>query len=277
MSTHSKDPMFNTHRALGLCFLTVLVLLAIPSSQAQAKKSGHKYIGVHPISFNADDGYCVIEFPHVHKSAPPAKHKALYRDHRGQSHFIADPTPYGYEGDKHSYYGHHPVAVDVILGDAIEYESGQHLEFCYLDGAHYHGFEPQPGLTFEVKGGVSWYVGALPTAYVQGKTKYRRGNRVYTTINVARPTVDIAARPVGYVGPILDVHVHGSQHRARSHRDAHVDVDVLVSAPAIEIGFALPGLRIENHDHGHHHKHKKHKHKKHKHKKHKRRKHWSRH
>lgn len=262
----------------GLCALAFF--LAIPSAQAKGKTVGHKYIGVHPISVSADDGYCVIEFPHVHRSAPPAKHKALYRDHRGQSQFIADPTPYGYEGDTHSYYGHHPVAVEVIVGDVAQYESGQQLEFCYLDGAHYHGFEPQPGLTFEVKGGVSWYVGELPGAYVQGKAKYRRGNRVYTTINVTRPTVDIEARPVGYIGPIFDVHVYDDGHRNRRHGNANVDVDVHVGTPSLEIGFDIPVFRVESRSHGHY-KHKKHKHKKHKHRKHKRSKshgkHWGRH
>ena len=245
----------------------VIVSCSLVGGSALAdKKRHHAYVGQHPISHKTSDGFCYIEAPHVHASSPPKKHKALYRDHRGHSQFVADPQPFQYDGDTHAYYGHHPVAVDVVVGVESRYEPGQQLEYCYLNGPHYHAFEPQPGLTFEVKGGVQWYIGDLPAAYVEAKPVYVPGNRVYATVEVAPPVVEIDAPPVGYVGPVLDVHVHGGHgHRGRGHGahvDGHVGVGVHVEVPTIEVGIGLPGVVfVDDHHHGHrkHKKHKKHK------------------
>lgn len=241
---------------------SLALLIGGGALHAKGKKRQHKYVGQHPLSINTDDGYCYLEVPHVHATPVPARHKALYRDHRGHSHFIADPQPYGYDGEQHSYYGHHPIAVEVVLESSARYESGQQLEYCYLDGPHYHAFEPQAGLTFEVKGGAQWYVGELPAAYVEARPRYAKVNRVYATVEVERPVVEFDVPPVGYVGPVLEVHIDGHGHRGNhghGHVDAHVDVGVHVQAPSIEIGFGLPGVAVYDDRGRKHKKHKKHK------------------
>ena len=245
-------------------------LLVLGSGSAHAKKKKqHRFLGPHPLSAKTGDNYCYIEVPHVHKDAPPAKHKALYRDQRGQSQFVGDPTPYGYEGKTHPYYGHHPVAVEVAVGARPRYESGQQLEYCYLDGPHSHIYAPPAGITFESKGGANWYIGEYPPTYKKQRSRYYPANNVYASVEYDRPTVVVEARPVGYIGPVVVIDDHHRDHPVHAvhpgrghgppHAHGHVGVGVHVEVPTIEVGI------------GHHHKH--HKHHKHKHFKGKRYKH----
>src|SRR5690606_5390568 len=108
------------------------------------------------------------EAPHVHVVAP-RRAKVLYRVHDGAYAFVGDPVAYGYEGPRHTYYGHHPVHLDVIV-DGAPPEADP--EFCYLDGPHFHAWEPPAGVTFTVKGDASWYVGPFPPRYKQDKRRY---------------------------------------------------------------------------------------------------------
>ncbi len=252
-----------------------LLLIGYGSADAgrKSKKAKHKsthYHGVHPLSIHVEDGFCYIEVPHVHGESFSEKHRTLYRDHNGSHSFIADPVAYGYDGPRHSYYGHHPIAVEVLLGEHSAYESGQHLEFCYLDGPHYHHFAPPAGLRFELKADASFYIGELPSVYVHEEPKYSRVNRVYASIEVDRPVVVFDSPPVGYVGPILDVHVtapavvvspgHADVHirgpkRPRPTGRVHAEVEIHIPTPRIEIGIGLPGVVIGGHHH--HGKHRK--------------------
>lgn len=260
--------------ALGLSTAMLLPSVLLPSlanaGRGKGKKhnkTAHKYHGGHPLSVRVDDGFCFIEVPHVHATRPPKAHKALYRDHRGHHSFVADPAPYGYDGPSHTYYGHHPVAVEVILGEAPSYASGQQLEFCYLDGPHVHSFEPPKGLHFEVEAGASWYIGELPDTYVQGKVRFAPVNRVYARLEVERPQVVFETPPKGYLGPIVQVNItapaavltspgHGHGHGdAHGHAEIRAGVEIHVPTPRIEIGVSLPGVSI-THDHHHEKKHK---------------------
>ena len=264
---------------LGLC----VSLVGLGSARADRgerskKQKSYKYQGAHPLSAQTEDGFCYIEVPHVHATNLPNKHRSLYRDHRGHHSFVADPVAYGYDGPRHSYYGHHPVAVEVVLGENNSYASGQQLEYCYLDGPHFHLFEPPAGLHFESKAGASWYIGELPEAYVEGKGEFAPVNRVYATLEVERPEVVFEEPPVGYVGPILDVHVvvpgaavvvepvgvevqgHGRGHgHADVHGEIRAGIEIRVPSPRIEIGVSVPGIVVggdHHHDHGKKHKHK---------------------
>lgn len=264
--------------ALGLSTAVLLPAVLLPSTadadrgKGKKHKKAHKYHGGHPLSVRVDDGFCFIEVPHVHATRPPKAHKALYRDHRGHHSFVADPAPYGYDGPSHTYYGHHPVAVEVVLDEAPSYASGQQLEFCYLDGPHVHSFEPPKGLHFEVEAGASWYIGELPEAYVQGKVRFAPVNRVYARLEVERPQVVFETPPKGYLGPIVQVnitapaavvtapgHDHGDAH---GHAEIRAGIEIHIPTPRIEIGVHH---HEKKHKHGHKHKHKhskKHGHKK---------------
>jgi hypothetical protein len=258
-------------------------MAAAHADRGKGKKKSHHYHGSHPLSVKPDAGFCYIEVPHVHAHTIHKKHKPLYREHKGDLVFVADPVAYGYDGPTHNYYGHHPVAVDVVLGSESSYASGQQLEFCYLDGPHYHQYEPPPGLTFEVSAGASWYIGAFPDAYVQGKVSHGRVNHVYASIEVQRPEVVFETPPPGYVGPLLDIHVHvpaaaivvepghvdvhGHGHgHGHGRAEVRAGVEIHVPKPTLEIGIGV-GIGVDSHHHGKkghkrkHHKGKKGKHK----------------
>jgi hypothetical protein len=219
-----------------------------------------RYVGMHPI---AAGGFCHIEAVHVHVYAPhkdKAKVKALYRVHDGNYHFVGDPVAYGYKGPKKTYYGHHPVAIDVVVGDPMPQH---HTEFCYLDGPHYHYYSPPSDISFVVDGGAYWYAGTYPDVYVREKPAYVAVNAVYEPIVYERPVVTVVP-PKVYVGPVVEVRGHGHGH---GHGAVGVGVGVGVSAgvevhvpaPTLEVGIAVPGVIVVDDDH-HHHKYK-HKHK----------------
>src|SRR5690242_3911106 len=85
------------------------------------------FIGAHPIAVTAGGGYCYIDAPHMHSYTPDKP--ALYQQVRGEYVFTGDPTPFGYEGDRYPYYGHHPIAT-----------VGTEPVFCFIDGPHNHSF-----------------------------------------------------------------------------------------------------------------------------------------
>jgi len=41
-----------------------------------------------------------------------ADHSIFYHPTSTGYAFIGDPTPFGYSGERHIFYGHHPVALD---------------------------------------------------------------------------------------------------------------------------------------------------------------------
>jgi hypothetical protein len=209
-----------------------LALAVMTSANAHAKQM--KFSGKHPIPRAVEGEFCYIDTPHVH-AYEPEDAKVLYREHDGYQHFVGDPVAFGYDGPKHTYYGHHPVAVDPSFH--LDVEAEPMTEFCYLDGPHFHHYTPPAGIKFELKGGAYWYIGKYPQHYHKHKKLYVQINIIYKPIVYVRPVV-VVAPPVGYLGPIIDI-----------------DVD-------IDVGIGVPGVIIE-HPHVHH-KHKHYKHKKHK-------------
>ena len=66
-----------------------------------------------------------------------------YRDHDGFKYFVGDPVAYGWDGEKHAYYGHHPIPVDALV------DGDPDTEWCYIDGPHYHAWAPPPDVKRE--------------------------------------------------------------------------------------------------------------------------------
>jgi hypothetical protein len=176
-----------------------------------------------------------------------------------------------------SYYGHHPIAVDAVAGVHVA-GTPHDLEYCYLNGPHFHAYAPAADLKFELKGGAYWYVDAYPKAYETDKRALVRINAVYEPIVYARPVITVEP-PVAYVGPILEVHaVVATPSVVVEAPGAHAEVrgglfvDVHVPRPTLEVQVGLPGIVVVDDDHHHRHRtvhvERKHKHK-HKHKKHK--------
>lgn len=253
-----------------LAILAVLALVDVGVAEAGGKKGKTKqvkFVGVHPITKAHGGGVCHIEAPHVHAYAP-ADVKVQYRVHDGHYYFVGDPVAYGWDGPRHAYYGHHPVHVDVVIG---EDHDDDHVEYCYLDGAHYHAYEPPAGVAFEAKAGAYWYVGDLPKTYVDARVELDPIDVVYEPIVYERPTVVVEAAPIAWVGvryPAPVVVVDAPAVKVRDHRPrGHAHADVALIAPSLSVEIGVPAVVVDTHVHGGvvvhghhgHHKHKKYK------------------
>jgi len=160
-----------------LHWLAILVLVLGVAAKAEAHQV--RYEGPHPIPAEVGGGYCQIDFPHVHVFEPQ-RPDVLYRQHNGGYAFVGDPVPYGYDGPKHAYYGPHPIQDE--LGD---------VEYCYIDGPHYHVLPPPVTVaaSFKLKGGVYFYDGHFPQVYYDARPRYARINAVYRPLVYTRPVV----------------------------------------------------------------------------------------
>ena len=175
-------------------FLLLLALVGLPAVASADGHRHHRYIGIHPIAKSHGGGLCHIEGPHVHIFEAD---KVQYRDHHGAAYFVGDPVAYGWDGPKHVYKGHHPIQVHAVLGTPRP-----DVEFCYLDGAHYHYFTPPEGPDFKVVGDAYFYVGKPPKVYVDARPQYIGINAVYTPLLYTRPVVEVEA-PVGWIGAVV--------------------------------------------------------------------------
>jgi hypothetical protein len=231
---------------------TIVLAAVLATGVARAEAKQVRYVGVHPVPDKAGGGMCYIEAPHVHVYAPH-KPEVLYRKHNGDHYFVGDPVAHSYDGPRHSYYGHHPIHVDVVVHDAVTLDPEP--EYCYLDGPHYHGFAPPAGATFELKGEAYWYVGTYPAYYKQHKKRYVGINAVYRPIVYARPVIEVEP-PVAYVGPVIAVgapviEVAGPAVEVRGPA-VRAGVEVHIPVPTIEVGFGVGVHHVHSHDCGHH-------------------------
>jgi hypothetical protein len=155
--------------------------------------------------------FCHIEAPHVHVAAPYEKtHFRVYDD---RYYFVGDPTPYGWEGPRHRYHGHHPIQVEVIVGHPG-------IEYCYLDGPHAHFFAPAPGARFEVRSGTYWYAGRLPKRYRRERTVYVPTFTAEVHVAHPRPHLPVIIAPAPHL-PHLRPHVVVEHRHERGRKRGH--------------------------------------------------------
>lgn len=233
--------------------IIALLLLAV-FGVADAGKGGGKgkqvrFVGGHPIPKGEGGGFCHIEAPHVHVYVPTDV-KLQYRVVDDDYFFIGDPVAYGWEGDKYAYVGHHPVAVDAVIGEA-----GEHVEYCYLDGPHYHAYAPAASLEFELKADAYWYVGEPATAYVEARPVYDPIDVVYEPIVYVRPAVELEVAPVGWIGVAVVAPVVVAPVEVVRPKKVRARVGVEVIAPSLVIEL---GVHADHHHHGKHKHGKKH-------------------
>lgn len=171
-----------------------MVVLLVAATAAADRGKQVRYVGMHPIPTAAGGGLCDIEGPHVHVYAAD---KLQYRLHDGAYFFVGDPTAYGYGGTRYAYKGHHPVHVERVVGGEPD------VEFCYLDGPHYHAFAPPEG-ELELVGGAYFYTSPPPKAYYAARPALIQINAEYRPLVYARPVVTVVA-PVGWIGARVDV------------------------------------------------------------------------
>jgi hypothetical protein len=164
-----------------LISIALLLLVAAPA------RASERYAGPHPIAVRACGGYCYIEVSHLHRYTPD--HAVLY--HRNESGwiFIGDPTPFGYEGPRTIFYGHHPTLRD-----------GSATIYCLIDGPHYHAFAPAPGDDYELVEGNAFYMGELGAPYIaQRAQRWKATNDEILPFARARPRVNVYP-PSGWEG-----------------------------------------------------------------------------
>lgn len=257
----------------SILVLLALALCALPAAAGSGRQV--RYVGIHPLPKSEGGGMCYIEGPHVHVFDAD---KIQYRDHDGANYFVGDPVAYGYDGPRYVYKGHHPIHVNVVVGDDDPDD-----EYCYINGPHYHYFAPPEGPEFSVAGGAYFYVGDPPRAYVDARPAMMRINAVYQPLVYDRPVVTVDA-PVGWIGaraefaapavvvapPAAGVVV--APPAAGISVEAHIPtpslhVDVGIGAPAVIVhdrpAVIVPGRPViieervkVKHDHGHHYGHR---------------------
>jgi hypothetical protein len=216
-----------------------IVVLAIASAVAIADgKRQVQYVGIHPVAKSEGGGFCYIEGPHVHIYAAD---KVQYRDHNGANYFVGDPVAYGYDGPKHAYKGHHPIHVNVVVGD-----DNDDVEYCYLDGSHYHYFAAPEGPEFKVAGDAYFYVGEPPQAYIEARPAYIGINAVYRPFVYARPVVTVEA-PVGWVGARIGfggpavIVAHPGAAVVVPGGGVHVEAGIHVPMPSVHVDVGIGG------------------------------------
>lgn len=227
-----------------------LAVIAPTSAEAGQIRFG----SIHPIPGAVEGDFCYIEFPHVHVYEPDQQ-AVLYREHDDYHYFVGDPIAHGYDGPRHNYYGHHPIAIDT----SIVVEVNQPVvDYCYLNGPHFHGYAPPPQFTFALKGDAHWFIGKYPKDYHKHKKRLVAINAVYEPIVYERPVVVFDAPPVGYVGPVVVVNAPVVEVVTPVVEVRRPRIEVEIPVPSIDIHVG-GGVLIDHHHHGKHKKHKRHK------------------
>ena len=246
---------------MKLRWILVFACLVVTATPAVAgKKYGKqvRYAGIHPVAKAEGGGICHIEFPHVHTY--PAN-KLEYRVVADNNVFIGDPVAYGWDGPKYTYKGHHPVQVNVIAGLPEPY-----THYCYLNGPHYHYFEPPEGPDFKIVGDAYFYVGTPAPVYLEARPTYVGINAVYTPLVYTRPVIEveppsawIMVRP-GFVVETPAVVVDGPP-RGRGRGEVGVvggvgvsaGVSVSIPVPTVSVGVQVggPAVLVRERGHGH--------------------------
>lgn len=170
----------------------VASLLFLFTAPAWAKQI--HFAGAHPVAASYGGGYCYIDVPHTHIYNPDRA--ALYQQTPDGAVFTGDPTPFGYEGDRNVFYGHHPVPGLLVNGEPV---------YCFINGPHYHPYEPVDGPDYRVKDGVAFYVGPFSPTYVKLKpARVKPVNAVYQPFVSYRPVVEVQPPPE-YHGDVVVV------------------------------------------------------------------------
>jgi hypothetical protein len=149
-----------------------------------------RFAGIHPIPKSEGGGMCYIEGPHVHiYAADPVE----YRVHDNDNVFVGDPVAYGYEGPKFAYNGPHPIQIDAVVGGPAA------VEYCYIDGPHFHPYAPAEGPDFKMVGNAYFFVGEPPRAFIDARPRFVGINDRYRAFQYTRPVVAVEP-PHGWVG-----------------------------------------------------------------------------
>ena len=174
-------------------FVAALAVALTLGAAATAEARAVHYRSQHPLPRKIGHGFCYINVPHVHDFGP--SDPRLYREVNGEYYFVGDPAPFEYEGPRYSFYGPHPVVdADVQFGQPV---------YCYLNGPHFHAYQPPQQAQFQFRGGAYWYVGNYDPSYYQDRPRYAAVNEAYQPIAYTRPVVDVSLAPPSFHGEVV--------------------------------------------------------------------------
>jgi hypothetical protein len=230
--------------------LWLVLVLALPmfaTADADVGSRQVRYVGIHPIPKSEGGGICYIEGPHVHIYAAD---KLQYRDHDGAKYFVGDPVAYGWDGPRYAYKGPHPIHVEAVVGGDPD------VEYCYIEGPHFHYFVPVDDPDFKVVGDTYFYVGTPPRAFVDARPAMVKINAVYTPLVYARPVVTVEA-PIGWIGARAEFVGPAIVAPVVVAPGVAIGAEVHIPIPSIHIGIGMPGVVVEErvkikHDNGWH-------------------------
>lgn len=231
----------------------VLAVALLTASAAAGRGRQNRYVGTHPIPASEGGGYCQIEGPHVHVFAPS---KLEYRVHGKDNFFVGDPVAYGYAGPRTAYKGHHPIHVHAVVDD-----DDDDVEFCYIDGPHFHAFAPAPEVKaeFQLAGDAYFFVGDPPPIYVEQRPAMVKINAIYQPLRYERPVITVEP-PSAWIGvrfgaPAAVVDVRGPDVIVETPR-VRTGIEVVVPAPSLEVNVGIGvgvrgGVIVDDHHHRH--------------------------
>lgn len=148
-----------------------------------------RFVGSHPLAARPGAGYCYIDVPHVHDYLPDRP--ALYQQAGDGVVFTGDPVPFGYEGQKTVFYGHHPITIEVEPTAA-----GPAPTFCFMKGPHYHDYPQPEGPGFKLQDNVVFYVGPIPPPVAAIRPQLEQALEVeYRPYVAQRPKVVVTPPP----------------------------------------------------------------------------------
>ena len=148
-----------------------------------------RFTGSHPLAARPGAGYCYIDVPHVHDYLPDRP--TLYQQSSDGYVFTGDPVPFGYEGQKSVFYGHHPVPIEVEPAAPQPTPT-----FCFMKGPHYHEYQQPEGPGFKVKDSVIFYVGPIPPPVAAVRPQLEKAMEVeYRPYVAQRPQVVVTPPP----------------------------------------------------------------------------------
>jgi len=241
---------------LGFSVLGAFSAVAAPRNVPQALKSKTRYTGAHPVAVDGN-GYCQIDVPHTHDYAPDKPN--LYQRVGDDYVFSGDPVPFGYDGEKTVYYGHHPIPLNQegSLG-ALPPPS----RFCFLKGPHHHEYPAPPAMVgYKVQNNVIFYVGPIPPEVSKARPQIEKTLEVeYRPYAAQRPKVVVEPPPewqgTVYVEPPPVVVAPANPTVVVAPPTPVVvapPVPAVVVAPPAPVVIGVPGAVIlHGHGHGHH-------------------------
>lgn len=200
-STQPRSSLIS--RLLVGCALTLVTSASTPPADAQPAaavapapgprgKTKGRYMGPHPVAARPNGGYCYIDVPHSHDYGPDRP--ALYQQVGDNYVFTGDPTPFGYDGQKTVFYGHHPVPVAPSPDPVVPVAASP--TFCFIKGPHNHDYPQPAGPGYKTQNDVVFYVGPIPPEVARLRPQQEQAVEVeYRPYVAQRPKVVVTPPP----------------------------------------------------------------------------------